>query len=158
MDYIQILIITSLIIIGIGGINAGMKISKKKPLKGEYDALGPSGMIIAIGIAVLILTGVLAGILYGHAVSLPYNYQASVECIDEMNDYLMKLENITINSGMGLETLGYGFESMEYKKKLAEVIHHKYVEQQQIDAYINNPFNPFRDVMIDGLNKIGYFD
>jgi len=90
---------------------------------------------------------------YSHAVSIPYEYQALVKNVDDMEEYLMKYENV-LDEGFG--SIGQGLESLEYKQELQQAIKDKNEKHAGICAMLENYWTPYKDLIINGLPSGNY--
>ena len=81
------------------------------------------------------------------AVNLPAEYLCAVDTVDETEELLMRYENLTESFG----SIGQGLESMELKVDLKKSIVQKNRYKRDIMSWLNNPFSPYRDVLLSGL-------
>lgn len=99
-------------------------------------------------VAVLILITICIPMhVYGRAIALPYEYQCACDSVEESKELLMRYENLTESWG----SLGQGLESFELKSTLQEAIITKNTLKADILGWLNNPWQPFRDVLSSNL-------
>lgn len=105
------------------------------------------------GIGIIVVTVVICCCLmhsfaYNSAVSIPYEYEALIKNVDDMEEYLMKYDNIS-NDGFG--SIGQGLESLEYKQNLQEAIKDRNEKHADICSMLNNFWTPYKDLIISNL-------
>jgi len=99
-------------------------------------------------IAFLILLSIWTPIsTYGESIALPYEYQCACDSVEESKELLMRYENLTESWG----SLGQGLESFELKSTLQGAIITKNNLKADILGWLNNPWQPFRDVLSSNL-------
>jgi len=102
--------------------------------------------IIAFLIVMLLLIILVCGWFYNDAISLPHNYKASVNTVEETNALLLKFENNL--------TLAGGLEAFELKGILKDAIEKKNDLRAEIDIWLANPFAPYKDVLRENLKGV----
>ena len=157
MTYLDIMLLIGCCLIAIGILIALNRIKNKEKVfdNRKYDMVGNMVILVILITVVFAFTGLVALICYGHVVSLPYQYDATCQAIEELETYLMKYDNINTSSEMGLESLGWGLESSELKQRLADLIETKYDKYQGMITWIKNPWNPYSDVMKHHMREVG---
>lgn len=85
---------------------------------------------------------------YSNAVAIPYEYRAMIKDVDDMEEYLMRYENI---SDEGFGSIGQGLESLEYKQELQQAIKDRNEMEAKICALLNNVWTPYKEILISGL-------
>lgn len=131
------------IILGIFGalIIAGIiiyKTSKEQSSFGENLAV-LSGIAIIIILIISIFTIVVP---YWDSYSLPHEYLAACEAVEETKKLLVVYENITVEDYSGI---GEGLEAMQLKFKLGEMVSEKHKLLGEINGWLSNPMMPFKD-------------
>jgi len=116
---------------------------RKEPKLGESVAC--CLFIIAIVFACCLLMNLF---VYNNAISIPYEYEALIKDVDDMEEYLMKYDNIS-NDGFG--SIGQGLESLEYKQNLQEAIKDRNEKHADICSMLNNFWTPYKDLIISNL-------
>ena len=158
MDFIQILLLTSF---GLFITTATLFALSKRWLKTNtlrsYADFTPYGFFALLtcifAIVILFVVGVSAAGYYTEAINLPYRYEAEDKTVTEARTLLMRYENLTSDN---LGNLGYGLESLQLKDKLEDAIRRKNNLYAEIQGWLNNPLMPFRDLLRDTFNNIGY--
>ena len=106
-------------------------------------------LFVAILVVVAIVVCLIINLfVYSNAVAIPYEYRALINDVDDMEEYLMRYENI---SGEGFGSIGQGLESLEYKQKLQQAIKDRNEKHAGICAMLNNFWTPYKDIIISGL-------
>ena len=91
----------------------------------------------------LVVTIVTAAYLYTNAISLPQEYRAACDTVDETKELLMQFNQTNI---------GYGLEALELKQTLSSAIKDKNNLAANIRAWLINPLMPYRDLLREGLS------
>ena len=111
-------------------------------IKEEYSREG-WGISIFICLCILIFFISVVLMAYNSALYSPYEYNSYCDTIDETKELLTVFEDNT--------DIGQGLEALELKQTISETIKLKNQLHAGIEAYLINPFMPFKDVMRSGL-------
>ena len=109
------------------------------------EAIAFFGIII---IFIVIICSVLHLWTYSDAVAIPYEYEALIKDVDDMEEYLMRYDNI---SDEGFGSIGQGLESLEYKQNLQEAIKDRNEKHANICSMLNNFWTPYKDLILSNL-------
>ena len=96
----------------------------------------------------LIAVSVYAGCTYYDALSLPYDYQAACDTVNETTQLLMRYDHIQNGS---FNSVGYGLESQELKIALKDAIQTKNSLHAEILRWVHDPMACYKDVLINRL-------
>jgi len=89
--------------------------------------------------------------------TLPYQWEAKQNEIDDIEKYLMKYDNITITQDLGtIGSIGQGMESNELKRQLASERIELYEIEKDMKCWLENPFSPYKDIIREGMIDVGY--
>lgn len=113
--------------------------------KRDLEEISFVAVLIVIAIVVCLVINLMA---YNGAVAIPYEYRALINDVDDMEEYLMRYENV---SGDGFGSIGQGLESLEYKQELQQAIKDRNEKHADICALLNNFWTPYKDIIISGL-------
>ena len=113
---------------------------KSKRSYNSWDGLYFVG--IMLGIILLATTVISAAWFYSEAISLPQDYRATCDTVDETKELLMQFNQTNI---------GYGLEALELKQTLSGAIKEKNDLAANIRSWLNNPLMPYKDILENGL-------
>ena len=102
------------------------------------------GMLVAGAIG----TGAYAGASYFDALTLPYDYQAAYNTVNETTQLLMRYDHIQNGS---FNSVGYGLEAQDLKMSLKDAIQTKNELRAQILSRLNDPMACYKNVLLDRL-------
>jgi len=110
-------------------------------------------VIIVIIIFIVAVCLIINLVTYNSAVAIPYEYRALIKDVDDMEEYLMRYENV---SDEGFGSIGQGLESLEYKQELQQAIKDRNEKHADICSMLKNYWTPYKDIMISGLPPGNY--
>lgn len=115
----------------------------------KTNTFGESVVCFGIILTIIIICCCLMHLFaYNNAIYIPYEYEALIKNVDDMEEYLMKYDNIS-NDGFG--SIGQGLESLEYKQNLQEAIKDRNEEHADICSMLSNFWTPYKDLIISNL-------
>lgn len=121
----------------------------KENLKCKSSSFGDSIAFVVVLIFVIVFfCGIIHFWIYSASVSIPYEYQALINNVEDMEEYLMKYENI---SDEEFGSIGQGLESLEYKQQLQRSIRYRNEKHAEICSMLNNFWTPYKDLIISNL-------
>ena len=149
MNYLELglIILIVSIILCICGTYVWYKNKDKRNLKGFIGATVAILFICLLGVEA-ITTGIYVTITYSDAISLPYEYTAACDTINETSQLLMRYDNIPNGS---FNSIGYGLESQELKLTLKDAIQTKNNLRAEILTWLHNPMTIYKDILIQNL-------
>ena len=113
----------------------------------SYDKPFATSILVAFIIIAIAFAMIVPWFTYCDAIELSANYTCACDTIKETEELLMKYEDLDGEFG----NIGSGLESMELKAELKDAIQTRNDYKSDILSWLNNPFNPFKDVLRRGL-------
>lgn len=117
--------------------------------------------VLAINIFVVVVIccfmGAVTYVMYADAHTLPYEWKAEKNAIADIEQYLMRYDNITISPDIGtIGSIGQGMEANELKKELADKRSKLADLETEMLQWINNPMSAYKKEMRQTMEDAGY--
>lgn len=160
MDILQIMwisVVSMVLIIGLLFLFVTKKDLTKWINKERYDKDVWGWIITYISIAIIILLffGFIHYSIYQDAHTLPYEWKAKQNAINDIEQYLIRYDNITPSN---LGSIGQGLEANQLKKELANKRSQLEKVETKMLQWINNPMSAYKTTMIQKMTSAGYYD
>jgi len=84
------------------------------------------------------LPAMVTAVYYSEAIELPCDYNAACKTIEETKELLLEYEDAGLASGL---------EALALKQSLKDAIEKRNNLEAEINAWLANPFMPFKDVL-----------
>lgn len=143
MDYVQV----GIIVVVMFSVLVGISLYVYHKKKTEASALC-SWAFGACMIGSLVVTCVGGSTFYYTALSLPYDYQAACDTVNETTQLLMRYDHIQNGS---FNSVGYGLEAQDLKMSLKDAIQTKNHLRAQILCWLHDPMACYKNVLIERL-------